>query len=111
MNYYRNPANNQVFGYDPETQQALIDAALAAGWVNITGSWPLPPSDDEKKQACKAQAKGLLEATDYSQLPDVASRLANAVDFAVYREQVRVLYLTPVVDPVWPTTPKAVWST
>ena len=41
MRYFKNP-NNEVYGYDDD-QQALIDEAIAAGWEEITGSWPLPP--------------------------------------------------------------------
>jgi hypothetical protein len=110
MRYYRNPANAQVFGYDPETQQELIDTALAAGWVDITGSWPEAPSEQRLKDDCVQEAQFRLQATDYSQLADVSPRLANAAEFAAYRAQVRALLLNPVANPTWPMAPTAVWA-
>lgn len=42
MKYYKNPTNQQVFGYDETNpaQQTLITQAIANGWTDITGSWP-----------------------------------------------------------------------
>lgn len=110
MKYYQNPSDSEVYGYDPETQQSLIDQALAKGWTDITGNWPPAPTDKQLKDACVAEAKSRLENTDYSQLPDVAARLTNAADFTAYRAQVRNLLLNPVANPTWPTQPTAVWS-
>lgn len=110
MKYFRNPANNQVYGYDPVDQQNLIDAAIDNGWTDITGNWPPAPTDQQLKDACVAEAKFRLENTDYSQLPDVAARLTNAADFTAYRAQVRNLLLNPVANPTWPAQPTAVWS-
>jgi hypothetical protein len=114
MKYFLNPLDGQVYAYDPETQQDLIDNAIASGWEDVTGSWPpppTPPTDDELKAMCKAEAKTRLENTDYSQLPDVDARLANSAEFTTYRNQVRDLYLNPQAHPVWPTPPTAVWNT
>lgn len=110
MRYFRNPADNQVYAYDPADQQSYIDAAIAAGWTEVTGNWPPPPTDDDLKQICKGEAKSRLESTDYSQLPDVDATLVNRADFVTYRTQIRDLYLNPVTNPVWPTEPVAVWS-
>lgn len=110
MQYYRNPSNSQVFGYDPTHQQDLINAAVAAGWTDITGSWPEAPSEQALKDACAAEAKARLANTDYSQLPDVSAHLTNAADFVAYRAQVRTLLLNPVANPSWPAEPTAVWS-
>lgn len=111
MKYFRNLSDGQVYGYDPETQQDLIYSAMVAGWIDVTGSWPPAPTEQQLKSACVAEAKARLENTDYSQLPDVDAALINAADFATYRAQVRALLLNPVVNPSWPTEPKAVWNT
>lgn len=58
--------------------------------------------------ACKAKAKDLIAASDWSVLPDVG--LANVSDFKAYRAILRQYILNPVADPVWPTEPQPVWS-
>ena len=58
--------------------------------------------------ACKAKAKELIAATDWSVLPDVG--LANASEFEAYRAALRSLIKNPVENPVWPTEPQPVWS-
>ena len=58
--------------------------------------------------ACKAQAKTLIAATDWAVLPDVG--LANVSDFTAYRATLRALILNPVADPVFPTEPQPVWE-
>lgn len=108
MNFYRNPSDNQVYGYDPETQQSQIAAAIGAGWEDVTASWPPAPSDDVLKAQCAATAKQLLSQTDFSQLADVD--LANKAEFDTYRATIRNLAINPVTNPVWPNQPKAVWQ-
>lgn len=61
------------------------------------------PFDD-----CKAKAKQLIAASDWSVLPDVG--LQNKSEFEAYRAQLRALIVTPVSNPVWPTEPSPVWS-
>lgn len=39
--YFQN--GGTTYGYDP-TQTALIAAAVAAGWTEVTGAWPPPPA-------------------------------------------------------------------
>lgn len=63
-----------------------------------------------KQDACKAEAKILLEQTDWSQVADVAAALTNKSAFDTYRAAVREIYLNPVAEPVWPERPEAVWS-
>lgn len=58
--------------------------------------------------ACKAQAKTLIAATDWAVLPDV--NLSNVSDYTAYRVALRQLILNPVASPVWPTEPTPVWS-
>ena len=107
MKYFQNPQTQEVFAYDETdpTQVPYIEAAIKAGWKDITGNWP---SDDIKKEQCVAQAKYLIAQADWSVLPDVG--LANVSDFTAYRATLRHLILNPVADPVWPTEPTPVWS-
>lgn len=58
--------------------------------------------------ACKAQAKVLIAATDWAVLPDVG--LKNAADFVTYRGILRGYILTPVANPDFPTEPTPVWE-
>lgn len=57
---------------------------------------------------CKAKAKKLISATDWSVLPDVG--LQNKIEFEAYRSQLRALIINPVAEPVFPTEPTPVWS-
>ena len=58
--------------------------------------------------ACNAEAKKRIAATDWSVLPDVA--LDNKVEFETYRATLRGLIMSPVANPTWPTEPQPVWS-
>jgi hypothetical protein len=116
MEYYKNPVNNLVYGYDPLTQQDLIDQAIADGWINVTGNWPLPPSPEELIAQCKATAQQLLSATDWTSIADVGDPtkanpyLINQAEFIAYRSTVRGYAVNPVVDPIFPTIPTEQWS-
>jgi len=61
-----------------------------------------------QKDACKAQAKALLSASDWSTLSDVG--LANSAEYVTYRGILRSLVINPVVNPTWPTEPTPIWS-
>ena len=61
-----------------------------------------------QKDACKAQAKALLTASDWSILPDV--QITNKSAFDNYRAILRGYVISPVTDPTWPTEPQPVWS-
>ena len=69
------------------------------------------------KDACKAQAKTILQATDWTSIADVGDPtksnpyLVNQAAFISYRSTVRNLAVNPVVDPVFPTAPTEEWST
>lgn len=117
MKYYQNPITQQVYGYDETNpaQEALIQDVIAKGWKNVTNSWPPKPTDDKLIAECKFKAQGLLAETDWSEIPSVVDpthtpHLANASDFVAYRVLIRSLVVNPVINPVWPTTPTAVWS-
>ena len=61
-----------------------------------------------QKDACKAQAKALLAASDWSVLPDV--QITNKSAFDNYRAILRGYVISPVTDPTWPTEPTPVWG-
>lgn len=114
MKYYKNPEDQQVYAYDTATQQDLIDKAIAAGWRDVTGSWP-PPTD--WTQANKQRASELLSATDWVNQPDVidparSPHLLNQADFLSYRETLRQIAVNPPSTEVtnWPTLPTEQWS-
>ena len=106
MRYFRNPQNQEVFGYDVDgSQDNLIENAINAGWEEITGGWPPPP---DFISMCKETAKYKINMCDWSVLPDV--HLSNKEEFIVYRATLRALILNPVADPVFPTEPQPVWE-
>jgi hypothetical protein len=114
MIYYLNPSNQQVYGYDQVTQQALIDQAIANGWT-LVPVWPLPPTDDELKAQCKSTASVLLSETDWTIIADIANPannpyLKNQTDFIAYRNTVRQYAVNPVANPIWPVKPTEQWS-
>ena len=61
-----------------------------------------------QKDACKAQAKALLAASDWASLSDV--NLTNKADFITYRAALRSLALNPVENPTFPTEPTPIWE-
>ena len=61
-----------------------------------------------QKDACKAQAKALLAASDWSVLPDV--QITNKSAFDNYRAILRGYVISPVTDPTFPTEPQPVWG-
>ena len=61
-----------------------------------------------QKDACKAQAKALLAASDWSVLPDVG--LKNSANFVTYRGILRGLVTEPQVNPDFPIEPNPIWS-
>lgn len=115
MEYFK-AKNGEVYAYDPETQQDLIDEAVANGWENITGSWPLPsepPTADQNKQT----ASYLLSQTDWTAPDDIGNPLKsnpyleNQSEFLAYRNAVRQYAVYPVAGDIsWPKVPKAVWN-
>jgi len=88
--------------------------------VTITGGTAYDASGNEvaydlsavttqaQKDACKAQAKALLAASDWSVLPDV--QITNKAAFDNYRAILRGYVISPVTDPTWPTEPQPVWG-
>jgi hypothetical protein len=68
------------------------------------------------KLDCKQQAVTLLQATDWTTIPDVANPsasnpyLMNQGAFIAWRSQVRALAVNPVANPVFPAQPTEEWS-
>jgi len=73
---------------------------------------PSPPTAEQNKQT----AVTILQATDWTTIPDVADPtksnpyLGNVQDFVVYRNAVRQYAVYPVAGNInWPAEPQAVW--
>jgi hypothetical protein len=115
MEYFQTP-NGQVYAYDIETQQELINEAVANGWINITGSYPPPPEPPTADQN-KQTASGLLSVTDWTSVADVGNPamsnpyLANQAEFIAYRNEVRQYAVYPVAGNItFPIAPQEVWT-
>jgi hypothetical protein len=95
----------QWFSDTPKPTQEELDA--------------LAPSTESTiaKQNCKAQAKQILQDTDWTSIADVGDPtksnpyLVNQAAFISYRSTVRNLAVNPVENPTWPTAPTEQWST
>lgn len=74
MRYFKNPDNNQVYGYDND-QQSYIDVAIANGWEDITGSWPPPPVIPEITVVTMRQCR--LALLQENQLDDVEALITT----------------------------------
>lgn len=93
---------------DTEAHGREIFTRAAAGEFGEVADYVPPvPSEAQALEACKAEAKARLEATDWAMLPDVT--ISNRAAFEAYRDTVRGLYITPVAEPVWPERPEAAW--
>jgi hypothetical protein len=95
--------NVDALGEIPTTKQ-LDDA-----WVIYAGQ--------EIQFQNKAQAKSLLQATDWTCTVDITNPqysnpyLANQDEFLTYRSQVRQVAVNPPIDPVtFPPQPDEVWA-
>lgn len=94
----------QWFSDTPKPTQAELDAL-----------WP-STQEAQAKGVCKTQAVALLQATDWTTIPDVANPsasspyLMNQGAFIAWRSQVRALAVNPVANPVFPAQPNEEWS-
>jgi hypothetical protein len=79
----------------PKPTKAEVDAEIA----RLTAAEPF--------EACKAEAKKRIAATDWSVLPDVS--ISNRPEFEEYRAELRALIITPVENPSYPVEPQPVW--
>ena len=87
------------------------DNAMAAWTVANTPIPPVPPTAAENQ----ATASGILSATDWTTIADVASPtnnpyLGNQADFIAYRNVIRAIAVYPPAgEIVWATPPTEVW--
>jgi hypothetical protein len=72
-----------------------------ANYKNI----PVAPNNDIKVTADK-----LLNATDWTQLPDSGLTDACVSLFATYRASIRTIRQTTPANPTWPDAPTEEWS-
>jgi hypothetical protein len=113
MKLYLSPTN-QVYAYEDDGSQ---DNLIPSDYVPITQAEAevittaqIPASQN------KATAMGLLEDTDWTQIPSVSDPalsnpyLANKLEFDQYRNAVRQYAIYPVSGGVvWPTMPTENW--
>jgi hypothetical protein len=91
-----------------------VDCCLAVWTVANTPVPPSPPTAEENKQT----AIGILQQTDWTQIPSVSDPalsnpyLANKNAFDLYRNSVRQYALNPVAGNItWPIAPTEIWTT
>ena len=77
---------------------------------------PVAVQAEADKLSCSAQAKSILQTTDWTSISDVGDPtkanpyLINQAEFIAYRSTVRGYAVNPVVDPIFPTIPTEQWS-
>jgi hypothetical protein len=99
---------------------AVQSDTAGVGWTYVDGQFIAPPTPAPTPEflisACKNYAVSLLNATDWTTIPDVANPsasspyLMNQGAFIAWRSQVRALAINPVANPVFPTQPTEQWS-
>jgi hypothetical protein len=113
MKFYQVTDTNQVIGYK-DTDIDGIDYAISQGWQDVTSEYPqpVPQTANENKNI----AVGLLQATDWTQIPSVSDPalsnpyLSNKLAFDQYRNDVRQYAVYPVEGNItWPTVPTENW--
>jgi hypothetical protein len=109
MKFYLNPTNNEVFAYDPDEQQDLIDLAIENGWSDVSDKWPPRPTSDQLATAARAQRDTLLTASDWTQLPDAQASLSpeKKAAWSAYRQALRDItgQATFPQEITWPDKP------
>jgi len=98
---------NAITKLYPQVISIIEDNAYDANGNEVTYDLAAVTTQAQK-DACKAQAKALLAASDWSVLPDV--QITNKAAFDNYRAILRGYVISPVTDPTWPTEPQPVWG-
>ena len=98
---------NAIFKLYPNVVRTVGDIAYDADGNEVAYDLSAVTTQAQK-DACKAQAKALLAASDWSVLPDV--QITNKSAFDNYRAILRGYVISPVTDPTWPTEPQPVWG-
>lgn len=91
-----------------------VDSSPKPTQSELDALW-IPTQDKIAKKLCKEHASKLLYETDWTTIPDIADpastpHLTNQAEFIAWRSQIRALAVNPVVDPVFPPIPEAVWG-
>ena len=85
-------------------------------WTYVDGVFIPPQPYVPTASDNKATASGLLSATDWTTIADVANPinspyLANQAEFISYRNEIRKVAVYPTAgDLVWPVVPVEVWQ-
>lgn len=105
---FKDPVPNQ-----PITELPAWANCCMTKWTEA--NTPKPPEPPTAAQN-KTKATLLLQATDWTTIPDVADPtksnpyLSNAQDFVTYRNVVRQYAVYPVAGDInWPAVPQEVW--
>lgn len=101
-------ANVRVIENYPEYDIEWIDPPIAP----VTD---VQINEQYLKMNAAEEAKGLLSATDWTEVPSVSDPskspyLVNVDAFVAYRDALRVIAVTPTANPVWPVIPEEVWE-
>ena len=99
--------NSAIYKLYPQVTHTMGDIAYDADGNEVAYDLATV-TEQAQKDACKAQAKALLAASDWSVLPDVG--LANSAEYVTYRGILRGLVIQPQANPDFPTEPTPVWS-
>lgn len=88
MLYFKNE-NDEVFGYEEETQSDLIEKAMEKGWEDVTDSWPPAPEEADPSVVAAQEARILLSKSDVTLLRCLESGVEIPSDWVTYRTQLR----------------------
>lgn len=101
MRYFMNPETGMPHGYDETDARddASIAEVIAAGWKEVTLSFPPSPTDADKWAEYQAKAKAALEETSPSVeriieavvLGKTALNASDVVAFMEYRAALRAI--------------------
>lgn len=98
------------------SEPSLVDGVWTLGWT-VEPMTPEQRAAYEQGQRAgnKARAMGLLQETDWSEIPSVSNasltpHLVNYEDFITYRTALRSIAVNPPVTASWPTKPTEQWS-
>jgi len=108
-----------VFSFEYASQFIEAPDEVTFGWSLVNGVWVSPPgpTPEDIQQQNKEKATSLLQATDWTSIPDVANPqysnpyLMNQDAFLAYRSTVRAIAVNPPITPaVFPQQPQEIWS-
>lgn len=91
---------------------ALIGGEWTQTWVTTPASpEEIAQREQDMRNANKSQASGYLAETDYIDLPNTSSQIANMQEILVYRQTLRQIAINPPVTVEnWPVRPAIIWN-